>query len=123
MSHKRKRATIIVQMDKGILLVSHSRHGKTLYMLPGGGVRHGEESSHAAKRELYEETGLHISEIRFLFSFEATQSNQVFYAKTYGRLRKRHETTHIRFYNENTKHRYRLAGSVRPIIEKYKVMM
>ena len=123
MSHKRKRATIIVQTDKGILLVSHSRHRNPRYMLPGGGVRHGEKSIHAAKRELYEETGLHISKLVYLFSFEATQSHRVFYAKTHGRLRKRHETTHIRFYNENTKHRYRLAGSVRPIIEKYKIIM
>jgi len=123
MSHKRKRATIIVQRDEGVLLVSHSRHGKPMYMLPGGGVKHGEKSINAAKRELYEETGLHVSKIFFLFSFEAMQSHRVFYAETYGRLRKRHETTHIRFYNENTKHRYRLAGSVRPMIEKYKEMM
>jgi 8-oxo-dGTP pyrophosphatase MutT (NUDIX family) len=123
MSHKRKRATTIVETSKGILLVSHSRHGKPMYMLPGGGVRHGEKSIHAAKRELYEETGLHVSKIRFLFNFEATQHHRVFCAKTYGRLKKRHETTHIRFYNENTKHRYRLAGSVKPMIEKYKAMM
>jgi ADP-ribose pyrophosphatase YjhB (NUDIX family) len=123
MSYKRKRATLIVQMNEGILLVSHSRHGKPMYMLPGGGVRHGEDISHAAKRELHEETGLHVSELIYLFNFEATQSHRVFYAKTYGRLRKRHETTHIRFYNENTKHRYRLVGNVRPIIERYRKMM
>lgn len=123
MSHKRKRATIIVQTSEGILLVSHSRHGKPTYMLPGGGVKRGERSIDAGKRELHEETGLHTSEIIFLFDFESKHHNhRVFFAKTYGRLRKRHETTHIRFYNESTEDRYKLAWHVKPIIEKYKEM-
>ena len=115
---------MIVQMDEGILLVSHSRHGKPIYMLPGGGVKQGEKSIDGGKRELYEEAGLHASDIIFLFDFESKhQYHRVFLAKTFGRLRKRHETTHIRFYNESTKDRYKLAWHVRPIVEKYEDMM
>jgi len=124
MSHKRRRATIIVQMDEGILLVSHSRRRKPIYMLPGGGIKRGEKSIDGAKRELYEETGLHASKIMFLFNFESKHhDHRVFLVETYGRLRKRHETTHIRFFNESTRDRYRLAWHVIPIIEKYISMM
>ena len=43
----------------------------------------------------------------------------VFLVKTYGRLRERHETKHIRFYNNYTKDEYKLAWHVKPIINKY----
>lgn len=120
MTHKRKRATAIVEMDTGILLVSHSRNGTPTYMLPGGGVKKRERSASAVKRELYEETGLHSSEINFLFDLETKHHlHRVFFIKTYGHLRKRHETTHIRFYNISTKERYKLAWHVGPIIKKY----
>ena len=124
MSYKRRRATVIVPINDGILLVSHSRFGKPTYMLPGGGVKRGEKSIDGAKRELYEETGLHASKIIFLFNFESEHHNhRVFLAETYGRLRRKHETTHIRFFNESTRNRYRLAWHVVPIIEEYKSMM
>jgi len=114
---------VIVQIDKGILLVSHSRSRTPIYMLPGGGIKRGEKSIDGAKRELYEETGLHVSDIIFLFDFESKHhDHRVFLARTYGRLRKRHEITHIRFYNSSTKDRYRFAWHVKPIIEKYKDM-
>ena len=121
MAQKRKRATAIVETRKGILLVSHSRHGKPTYILPGGGVKRGERSISGAKRELYEETGLHTSKAEFLFKLETRhQKHKVFLIETYDRLRKRHETTHIRFYNKSTKDKYKLAWHVKPIIEKYK---
>ena len=120
MVHKRKRATAIVEMDEGILLVSHSRHGTPTYMLPGGGVKRRERSASSVIRELYEETGLHSLEIKFLFNLETKhQLHRVFWIKTYGHLRKKHETTHIRFYNNLTKNKYKLAWHVKPIIEKY----
>ena len=121
MAQKRKRATAIVETNKGILLVSHSRHGKPIYMLPGGGVKRREHSISGVIRELYEETGLHTSSAKYLFELETRYyRHKVFLIETYGRLRKRHETTHIRFYNESTKDKYKLAWHVKPIIEKYK---
>ena len=112
-NNKRKRATVIVDTDEGILLVSHSRDDDPIYMLPGGGVKRGEHSICAAVRELYEETGLHSSEIKYLFEMITKHhKHKVFLVKPYGKLRKRHETKHIRFYNESTRGKYRLAWHV-----------
>ena len=120
MNHKRRRATVIVNTDEGILLVSHSRSNRPQYMLPGGGVKKGEQSIVAAIRELYEETGLHSSEVKFLFELESNHhKHKVFLITTYGHLRKRHETKHIRFYNESSKDKYKLAWHVEPIIFRY----
>lgn len=117
---KRRRATTIVEMEDGILLVSHSRHGAPSYMLPGGGIKKGEHSICAAVRELYEETGLHTKEIKYLFDQESKHhKHKVFVVKTYGRLRKRHETKHIRFYNNSTKDKYKIAWHVKPIIDRF----
>lgn len=119
--HKRSRATAIVEMRKGILLVSHSKHSHPTYMLPGGGIRKGEDPIKAVERELYEETGLRSSKVQSLFSFDTTHNrHKVFLIEPHGRLRKRHETTHIRFYNKSTEGKYKLAPHVKPIIEEYR---
>ena len=120
MTQKRVRATAIVETDKGILLVSHSRHGEPTYMLPGGGVNRGEHSICGAIRELYEETGLHASEVKYLFDLTTkNQKHKVFLIKPSGRLRKRHETRHIAFLNEDTDGKLKIAWHVQPIVKKY----
>lgn len=120
MGRKRKRGTAIVETDKGILIVSHSRHGQLTYMLPGGRVKKGEQSICAAIRELHEETGLYSLEAKYLFDLITKHhKHKVYLIKTCGRLRKRHETTRIRFYNDSTKDKYKFAWHVKPIIEKY----
>lgn len=118
---KSRRATAIVEFRRGILLVSHSKGKRPTYMLPGGRIRKKEESVDALKRELYEETGLHASEVRYIFN-HITKHNihEVFLVKAYGRLRKRHEITHIRFYSDRAKGRLKLAKHVKPIIDRFR---
>ena len=118
MIQKRKRATAIVETDKGILLVSHSK--RPIFMLPGGGVKRGEHSICAVVRELYEETGLHSSEVKYLFDLTTTHhEHKVFLIKPFGELRKRHETKHIAFWNNFSSGNLKIAWHVQPIIKKY----
>ena len=54
---------------EGRILLVRDR-GRSSYGLPGGGIEDGELPIVAAARELYEETGLEATTIRYLFSFE-----------------------------------------------------
>jgi 8-oxo-dGTP diphosphatase len=67
MHAKRQRATAIIELPQGILLVGMRN---TDYLLPGGGVETGETPLVAAVREVQEETGLLAH--RALFLFETT---------------------------------------------------
>jgi 8-oxo-dGTP diphosphatase len=60
----RKRATVLLCSDNKILLVMDKGHHK--WSLPGGGVKHGEESYVAAKRELKEELGITVGKLSWL---------------------------------------------------------
>ena len=53
-----------------ILMVKQSHEGKDIWMVPGGGIEAGEDSSEAAVREVLEETGLHVKIRRLLWHVE-----------------------------------------------------
>ena|SRR3990167_8078217 len=113
---KRKRATVIIETEKGILLVSHLIFGKLVFALPGGGIKFSEKSEDAARREIFEETGLKINKIKFLFNYKTFLHNHfVFKAEASGNLRKSWETRYFAFYEDDV----RVGKSFEKMIEKY----
>jgi len=67
--HVRKRGDAVVIRHGKVLLVKDK--GVNKWSLPGGGVHKGERSCQAAARELYEETGLRATKIKWLGSFKS----------------------------------------------------
>lgn len=81
-ARKRMRATVIVKVDEGILLVV-TRKG--LVLLPGGGLSKGELPIVGAARELHEETGLIATSLSYLFQHESESNlHHVFLAEATG---------------------------------------
>jgi 8-oxo-dGTP diphosphatase len=54
----RIRVAALLQHDEGILLVRQEKDGRGYWLLPGGGVEHGETMEEALARELVEECGI-----------------------------------------------------------------
>lgn len=58
MGEPRVRVSAILRWRGRILLCRHSKHGRDVWLLPGGGVQSGESLLRALRRELWEETRL-----------------------------------------------------------------
>lgn len=61
------RVAVIMETQKGFLL---EKNKKGFYFFAGGRVKIGESSLQSAKREIFEETGLDISEFDFVSTIE-----------------------------------------------------
>ena len=84
--NKRKRATALVIKDRLYLLVREN--GQREYSLPGGGIERNEPSLLAAVREIYEETSLKLSSIKYIGDLEGNRGQHyVFLAEAYGEIR------------------------------------
>jgi len=54
----RIRVCALLTRGDRVLLLRHEKHGRPYWLLPGGGVEHGETLEGALRRELLEECGL-----------------------------------------------------------------
>lgn len=64
---------VLVARGDEVLLVRH-RSGAKPWSLPGGGVERYERLVEAARREAYEETGVHVRDLRLLGIYDNFQS-------------------------------------------------
>ena len=66
----RVRVAGLLRVSDSILLVEHEKEGRTYWLLPGGGVRAGERSADALRRELREELNVDCQIKELLFVVE-----------------------------------------------------
>lgn len=114
----RRRGTAIVVNKKGIhegILVTAMRN--KVFLLPGGGAKKGESRKRAAIRELYEETGLRATSVKYLFSIKTSMDHKVFLIKASGHPRPRMEIKHIAWWKPGSK--IRISKGTRKIIYHY----
>ncbi len=65
---------VLVEHEGKILLLKHSYRPK--YYFPGGGVKRGEHLIAAAEREVFEETGLKVSNLKLLGVYREFSDNK-----------------------------------------------
>ncbi len=70
MKNIRIRVCGILEKDDELLLVKHIKNNNEYYLLPGGGVDHGEDFITALKREFMEECNLDVEVEDMLFISE-----------------------------------------------------
>jgi len=68
-SYTRRPGVYAVLLDRGALLTTHQADPEPEYQLPGGGIDRGEQPIAALHREVMEETGWHIANVRRLGAF------------------------------------------------------
>jgi len=61
-------ACVLIMSADGMILTVSRKKDPTMLGLPGGKVDHGESFQSAASRELFEETGLLVNDLKFAFS-------------------------------------------------------
>ena len=61
----RVRVAVVVVHEGKILLVEHTKEDRNYWLLPGGGLEWGEGLKEALSREVAEETGLEVTNIRY----------------------------------------------------------
>ena len=80
---KNDRVRVIVYRDDGDILLIRSRFSRQGWALPGGGVKHNESYEQAAVREILEEIGLKIHNLRYLGKANSHESYAKFSVRVF----------------------------------------
>ena len=75
----RIRAGVILFSGDRIALIERVKRDRTYYVVPGGGLRDGEYSEQAARREAYEELGVSVRLERLLAIVERVERERVYH--------------------------------------------
>lgn len=80
---KKDRVRVIVYRDDGDILLVKNRFSRQKWALPGGGVKHNESYEQAAVREVLEEIGLKIYNLRYLGKANSHESYAKFSVRVF----------------------------------------
>jgi len=80
---KKDRVRVIIYRDDGNVLLVKSRFSRQKWALPGGGVNRNEGYEQAAIREVLEEVGLKIDDLRYLGKANSHESYAKFSVRVF----------------------------------------
>ena len=80
---QKDRVRVIVYRDDGKILLVRGRFSRQKWALPGGGVKHNESYEQAAVREVLEEIGLKIHNLRYLGEANSHESYAKFSVRVF----------------------------------------
>ena len=80
---KKDRVRVIVYRDDGKILLVRGRFSRQKWALPGGGVKHNESYEQAVVREVLEEIGLKIHDLRYLGKANSHESYAKFSVRVF----------------------------------------
>ncbi len=112
-AYDQRRGSVIVETDKGVLLVSSSGG---YFRLPGGKPEKGEASIQAAIRELREETGLRAYDVRYLFKF---YGSKVFRIRANGEPIPSSEIHYFAFFEPGKEMKVKVSHNTLKILKMY----
>lgn len=80
---KKDRVRVIIYRDDGDVLLVKNRFSRQKWALPGGGVNRNESYEQAAAREVLEEVGLKIDNLRYLGKANSHESYLAFLVRVF----------------------------------------
>ena len=80
---KKDRVRVIIYRDDGDILLVKNRFSRQKWALPGGGVNRNESYEQAAAREVLEEVGLKIDNLRYLGKTNSHESYTKFSVRVF----------------------------------------
>ena len=80
---KKDRVRVIVYRDDGDVLLVKNRFSRQKWALPGGGVNRNESYEQAAAREVLEEVGLKIDDLRYIGKANSHESYAKFSVRVF----------------------------------------